>query len=432
MSNSTLNIHSHNIPTTTAHTESTLLLHRYDPTALEIPLPMNYAAQDPTVQHSRTPISVDTHSPANGTNIGSGTTGATSVTSETGPNTAVDMGFRESSQKIDNGQYTLSSAPRPQPVYSVQFGTGTPGDRTNVDELEAYFMTEIFAATWFDENDQRIPPCSVEEASALVEIVIEDLVKGASSKEAFLINLAALAGGKILMASTETRVKRVERTPEYTKYDCSWELRFGDVSGHFSITEVVEHARWKTAATDVKASVARALGLKTEAEERAEQPLPPGRFKPFTGVAATMNGGRMKFPVQGGIINAGGRYESFGPGTVPPVNPGLQNYTPNSSAGLNFGAPAGSQHAAAGGTATGGGGGVGGVGGVCSGTSSGRSTANTAEENMELAAIWEKKYRQLLKLVYKRDRQLDRARYAVIQGVRKTYADDDDDDIQGM
>ncbi|CAK7209421.1 hypothetical protein SCUCBS95973_000433 [Sporothrix curviconia] len=310
-----------------------------------------------------------------------------------------------------DGRDAPKSAPRPQPVYSLQLGTGAPGDRTNIDAIEAYFMTEIFAATWYDENDQRIPPCSVEEASALSEIVIEDLVKGASCKEAFLINLAAIAGGKILMSKTETRVKRLERTPEYTKYDFSWELRFGDVCGQFSITGVVEHARWKTMTTDVKASVARAVGLKTEAEERAERPLPPTRSEAYSGVTAIMDGGRMRFPVQGGTINGGGRYESFGPGAVPQVNPGLQNYSPNGSADLNFGVPAGSQHSAAGGSVTGG------------GTTPSGSIANASasDENAELAAIWEKKYRNLLQLVYKRDQQLDRTRYAVLQGISKTY-----------
>ncbi|CAK7227719.1 hypothetical protein SBRCBS47491_006663 [Sporothrix bragantina] len=382
-----------------------LLLHKYDPAALELPLPMDFAP-DPSGQHSQTPSLVDTHSPAGGTNIGSGTTGATSVTPEIVPDVAAGMDF-EIMQKPGGDHNAPNAAPRPKPIYSVQFGAGAPGDRTNIDEIEAYFMTEVFAATWYDENDQRIPPCSVEEACALVDIVIEDLVKGASCREAFLINLAALAGGKILMSKAETRIKRLERTADYTKYDFSWELRFGDVCGQFSITEVVEHARWKTMATDVKASVARAVGLKTEAEERAEQPLPPKGTNPYSGgITASMDGGRMKFPMQGGTINAGGRYENFGPGTVPRVNPGLQNYTPDGSTDLNFGAPAGSQHSTGGGTTPNG------------------STANAADENAELAAIWEGKYRHLLQLLYKRDRQLDRTRYAVLQGIRKTYDDD--------
>ncbi|CAK7273305.1 hypothetical protein SEPCBS57363_005587 [Sporothrix epigloea] len=385
-----------------------VLSQKYDPEALEHPVSFSFA-QNSSGHHNQTPSLVDSQSPNGGINFDSGTTRATSAALELAPTDAANIQFEANYQHGD-GENASEAVPKPQPVYSVQFGAGAPGDRTNIDEIEAFFMTEIIAATWLDENDQRIAPGSVEEASVLVDVVIEDLVKGASCKEAFLINLAALAGGKILMSDTETRIKRLERTSDYTKYDFSWELRFGDVCGQFSITEVVEHARWKKMTTDVKASVARAVGLKTEAEERAQQPI----ADLFSGITATKDGGRIRLPMHSS-------YEIAWPSVVPKVNPGLQRYASDGSADLNFGTPAGSQHSAVDqnirNSITG------------SGTTPSGSTANAPDDVAELAAIWEKKYRHLLHLLYKRDRQLDRTRYAVLQGIRKTYEHDDTRDL---
>ncbi|CAK7270957.1 hypothetical protein SEPCBS119000_004354 [Sporothrix epigloea] len=357
--------------------------------------------------HNQTPSLVETYSSSGGVAFGSATTTNASATPEPALNVATDIHSEASNFVPEDGSNVPRPMSRPQPVYSVQFGSGIPGDRTNIDEIEAFFMTEIIAAIWLDENDQRIPPGSVEEASVLVDVVIEDLVKGASCKEAFLINLAALAGGKILMSDTETRIKRLERTADYTKYDFSWELRFGNVCGQFSITEVVEHARWKTMTTDIKASVARAVGLKTEAEERAQQPL----ADLLSGITASEDGGRIRLPPTQTVR------QTVWPGDVPQVNPGLQRFAPDGSADFHFGTPAGSQNPAADGSnrasITG------------SGTTPGGATASALDDSAELAAIWEKKYRHLLHLLYKRDRQLDRTRYAVLQGIRKTYEHDD-------
>lgn len=382
--------------------------HKYDPEAPEHPVFFSFT-RNHGGHRSQTPSLIDTQSPSGGMNFDPSITRATSATLELASADAANIQFGANHQP-GQGSDAPEAVPRPQPVYSVQFGTGAPGDRTNIDEIEAFFMTEIIAATWLDENDQRIAPGSVEEASVLVDVVIEDLVKGASCKEAFLINLAALAGGKILMSDTETRIKRLERTSDYTKYDFSWELRFGDVCGQFSITEVVEHARWKKMTTDVKASVARAVGLKTEAEERAQQPI----SDLFSGITATKDGGRIRLPVQS-------VHENAWPSVVPKVNPGLQRYASDGPADLNFGTPAGSQHSVVGrnirSNTTG------------SGAAPSGSTANASDDVAELAAIWEKKYRHLLHLLYKRDRQLDRTRYAVLQGIRKTYEHDDTRDL---
>lgn len=120
-----------------------------------------------------------------------------------------------------------------------------PTDRTNMDELEGFFVHEVLTANWYDTKGNRIPPCSVDEASAIIATVMENLLKAAVSKDAFLINLAALAGGKLLMSTTNLIIRRLEELPDRSKYSCSWELRLGDIRGVYSMEEIVLHERWK-------------------------------------------------------------------------------------------------------------------------------------------------------------------------------------------
>ncbi|KAI1452893.1 ARS binding protein 2-domain-containing protein [Annulohypoxylon moriforme] len=121
-------------------------------------------------------------------------------------------------------------------------------DRTNCDEIEAMFVADILEGAWYDEKGQVCPPGDVDEAMALVKVVIEGISKQALTKEAFLINLSALAGVKYMMKAGSTSVQRVEVGPDHTKYHCAWGLRYGPVSGMFRLTETVPHVRWKKSA----------------------------------------------------------------------------------------------------------------------------------------------------------------------------------------
>jgi hypothetical protein len=114
-----------------------------------------------------------------------------------------------------------------------------------MDELEGFFVHEVLTANWYDAKGNRIPPCGIDEASAIIATVMENLLKAAITKDAFLINLAALAGGKLLMSTTNLSIKRLEELPGRTKYSCTWELRLGDIRGIYSMEETVLHERWK-------------------------------------------------------------------------------------------------------------------------------------------------------------------------------------------
>ena len=138
---------------------------------------------------------------------------------------------------------------------SLPAGTAAPGeqcvlshdptDRTNVDEIEALFVSSILRADWYDAKGSRISACGVDEAWAFAQRVVENLLKSATTKEAFLINLSALAGGKLLVAKGSLRITRFEELPDRTRYQSNWQLRFGGIVGNWAMEETVMHDKWK-------------------------------------------------------------------------------------------------------------------------------------------------------------------------------------------
>ena len=401
-------MHAQGIAHSVNPTAANIALNSYGTSQLGMPPNMGYVPSE--LLHSPHPHHMGMHPMTT-------TTGIPSIASEAAPGYTSEP-ILDSTPKPGEGKHAWKEPIKPPPMYQSRFGSGSPNDRTNIDELEAFFMTEMFAATWYDENDNKITPCSVEEASALVEIVINDLTKAAPSKEAFLINLAALAGGKILMANTDVRVKRLETTADDTKYECSWELRYGDVRGRFAIQEAVPHVHWKKLTNEVKAAVARAVGVAGEASTTAaQQPqkTPAPSQDPMFG-GANHSGFSFFDALQ---FTGAGRLHAPATSSAPEPRLGMpgQN-TAAHAASLNFGLPPSS-------------GGVGGVGmgapamGTATGGPSARPTASKNEENAALAALWERKYRHLLHLLYKRDQQLDRTRASVLRGLQDTYRDED-------
>lgn len=120
-----------------------------------------------------------------------------------------------------------------------------PTDRTNMDLLEAHFVTHVLSAEWYDAQHNRVPVCSVDEAWAFSQRVIENLMRSATTNGEFLLNLAALAGGHILMYKGSLRIVRLEELADRTRYRCSYQLRFGDIMDEWSMEETVMHDTWK-------------------------------------------------------------------------------------------------------------------------------------------------------------------------------------------
>lgn len=117
-------------------------------------------------------------------------------------------------------------------------------DRTNIDPLMAYFIRLTHESDWFDANDNPAEPASMEEATAIVNSTLENMYRTAASSQAFLINLAALAGARMLMTNL-TRCVRIGEQEDHTAYRCEWEYRFGHLHGYFNMAASVPFSMWR-------------------------------------------------------------------------------------------------------------------------------------------------------------------------------------------
>ncbi|KZL77464.1 ARS binding protein 2 [Colletotrichum tofieldiae] len=118
-------------------------------------------------------------------------------------------------------------------------------DRTNIDAVLGFFAHETANGDWFDAQDNPIDKCSIAEAYALVHTTVERMWKTAPNQDAFLINLAALAGGRALMTTSKLRIKREEEREDRATYSCSWQFRLGSIRGNYNMVHTVMYNRWR-------------------------------------------------------------------------------------------------------------------------------------------------------------------------------------------
>ncbi|XP_044724479.1 ARS binding protein 2 domain-containing protein [Hirsutella rhossiliensis] len=117
-------------------------------------------------------------------------------------------------------------------------------DRTNVDALVSYFVRSMSDSEWVDLEGNPDEPASVEESTALVNAMLQNMFKTSTSPQAFLINLAALAGSMTLVTTRPKCVRMGENDDSYV-YKCDWEYRFGHVKGGFTMPQYVPRTMWK-------------------------------------------------------------------------------------------------------------------------------------------------------------------------------------------
>lgn len=120
----------------------------------------------------------------------------------------------------------------------------TMADRTNVDALMAYFARVTHESDWYDAEGRPTECASMEEASAIINSTLENMYRTATSMQAFLINLAALAGARMLMTNV-TRCIRLGEREDHTAYRCEWEYRFGHLHGYFNMAATVPFTMWR-------------------------------------------------------------------------------------------------------------------------------------------------------------------------------------------
>ncbi|KAK2018944.1 ARS binding protein 2 [Colletotrichum eremochloae] len=118
-------------------------------------------------------------------------------------------------------------------------------DRTNIDAVLGYFIHETATADWFDAQDNPIDKCSIAEAHALVHTTVERMWQSAPNQDAFLLNLAALAGGRALMTMSKMRIKREEELEDRATYSCTWQFRLGSIRGNYKMWHTLKYDRWQ-------------------------------------------------------------------------------------------------------------------------------------------------------------------------------------------
>ncbi|KAH8820495.1 ARS binding protein-like protein Abp2 [Xylogone sp. PMI_703] len=115
---------------------------------------------------------------------------------------------------------------------NVTFREMEDADDTNVADLEGHLICEILGADWYDVNGMSIERCSIDEANKICKQVIRNLQEGSSSRETFLINLSALAGGPL---NGRLRITRLKEHNARTDYECYWKMKFGAIEGNFTV-----------------------------------------------------------------------------------------------------------------------------------------------------------------------------------------------------
>ncbi|KAG5919346.1 hypothetical protein E4U61_000966 [Claviceps capensis] len=119
-------------------------------------------------------------------------------------------------------------------------------NRTNVDLLVAYFTRSMTEASWCDQNGHSTPPVDLAQSVAMVHATLQTMYKTATSPQAFLINLAALAGSTTLVRTRPKCTRLGEQDGQFT-FKCEWNYQFGEIKGGFTFEQVVPATMWAKA-----------------------------------------------------------------------------------------------------------------------------------------------------------------------------------------
>ncbi|KAF4974785.1 hypothetical protein FZEAL_8362 [Fusarium zealandicum] len=154
----------------------------------------------------------------------------TSASAPTGSAQAADHATRPSHQQAEE------STSRPKAVPKLYFERVK--DRTNVDEVSGYMIRGCIEANWFDAEGKPSHGCSVQEAMGIVNAILEDMYNTAATPDAFLINLAAMAGGSHLVTA-KARICRMGVEAGMMRYKCQWEYGFAHIRGVYQMDQLV-------------------------------------------------------------------------------------------------------------------------------------------------------------------------------------------------
>lgn len=120
----------------------------------------------------------------------------------------------------------------------------TVENRHNIDDLIAYFVRASIGADWFEIDGSVGKRATVDEAHAITNATLQNMYRSSNTIKEFLINLAALAGARMLMTGA-SRCQRLGEQDGHTSYQCEWEYRFGTLSGYFNMVVNVPFSMWR-------------------------------------------------------------------------------------------------------------------------------------------------------------------------------------------
>lgn len=157
----------------------------------------------------------------------------------------------ERSPPSTNAQATMSHLPSADLGREARQPTEPP-NRTNVDALESLLTYELMGAEWRDARGYEAPVADLGEATVLARRIIASARRQARTAQAYLMNLAALAGTTWLRPQGQERTtvfRLSEDAPRQAEsssqggwsgtYEIHWRMQLGEVRGGFSLRQEV-------------------------------------------------------------------------------------------------------------------------------------------------------------------------------------------------
>lgn len=121
---------------------------------------------------------------------------------------------------------TSSSAPSSRPQLEIQ-------DDTSVDALELAYMQSILGADWIDSDGNLAHQPDTDEAIRLVKTMIKCQRAEARDDNHFLINVATMAGARLLSRKLEITRQREDQNNIF--YKTCWRLQYGSIQGSINM-----------------------------------------------------------------------------------------------------------------------------------------------------------------------------------------------------
>ncbi len=103
-------------------------------------------------------------------------------------------------------------------------------------------MQCILGASWEDNDGGAAPPPNADEALRLVKQLLKHMKENAKDDSSYLINIAAMAGGRLL--NKKMVLTRAEDNQRETIYKSHWRLKYGGIESVIQLECAVPKPGW--------------------------------------------------------------------------------------------------------------------------------------------------------------------------------------------